>query len=317
MFSHKRPVAWMVSVFLGCVFLLNACGSSSTTTTGSGGSSSNTPATSSKVVNVVAAENFYGNVTMQLGGGHVNVTSILSDPNVDPHEYTSNVQTAEKVSKADLVIESGLGYDDWMDKLLSGSPNSNRILLTGGKLADHPLPDNPHVWYGVNNMPAIAQGITDALKKLDSADASTFDSNLATFKQSLMPLQQKIDAINSKYKGTPVALTETIYLYQTMPEGLNVLTPFEFMKANAEGTDPPADTVTSINNSINKKEAKILIYNLQTVTPITTNVENEAKMLNIPVVPVTETMPPSKTYQTWMGDQLDALATALQQGTGK
>ncbi len=316
MFSHKQTFAWMISILIGSVFLLNACGSSSTTTTGSG-SSSSTSTTSSKVVNVVAAENFYGNVTMQLGGSHVNVTSILSDPNVDPHEYTSNVQTAEKVSKADLVIENGLGYDDWMDKLLSGSPNPNRILLTGGKLADHPLPDNPHVWYGINNMPAIAQGITNALKKLDSADASTFDSNLATFKQSLTPLQQKIDTINAKYKETPVALTETIYLYQTMPEGLNVLTPFEFMKANAEGTDPPADTVTSINNSINKKNAKILIYNLQTVTPITTNVENEAKKLNIPVVPVTETMPPSKTYQTWMGDQLVALAAALQQGTGK
>ena len=308
MFSHKWAFTWMVLVLVGCVFLLNACGGLRSTTT------SGTSLVSSKVINVVAAENFYGNVAMQLGGSHVNVTSILSDPNVDPHEYTSNVQTALKVSTADLVIENGLGYDDWMDKLLSGSPNSNRILLTGGKLANHPLPDNPHVWYGINNMPAIAQGITDALKKLDSADASTFESNLATFKQSLMPLQQKIDAIHTKYKGTPIALTETIYLYQTMPEGLNVLTPFEFMKANAEGTDPPANTVTSINNSINNRQAKILIYNVQTVTPITTNVQNEAKKQNIPVVPVSETMPPDKTYQTWMGDQLDVLAAALQQG---
>ena len=312
MFLRKRTVAWIVSVLVGCVFLLNACGSSSITTT-----SDSSSATSSKVINVVAAENFYGNVVMQLGGGHVHVTSILSDPNVDPHEYTSNVQTALKVSVADLVIENGLGYDDWMDKLLSGSPNPNRILLTGGELADHPLHDNPHVWYGINNMPAIAQGITSALKKLDSADAATFDSNLTTFKQSLTPLQQKIDAINTKYKGTPIALTETIYLYQTMPEGLNVLTPFEFMKANAEGTDPPANTVTSINNSINNRQAKILIYNVQTVTPITTNVQNEAKKQNIPVVPVSETMPPDKTYQTWMGDQLNILAAALHQGTGK
>ena len=130
-------------------------------------------------------------------------------------------------------------------------------------------------------------------------------------------MQQKIDNINAKYKGTPVALTETIYLYQTQPEGLNVLTPFAFMKANAEGTDPPADTVTSIKNSINQKQAKILIYNVQTVTPITTNVQNEAKAHNIPIVPVSETMPPGKTYQTWMSDQLDVLASALQQGTGK
>jgi zinc/manganese transport system substrate-binding protein len=198
-------------------------------------------------------------VVTQLGGSHVDVTSILSDPNVDPHEYTSNVQTAVKIANADLVIENGLGYDDWMDKLLSSSPNSNRILLIGGKLANSLLPDNPRVWYGVNNMPAIAQGITDALKRLDSANAKTYDSNLATFKQSLTPLQQKMNSIAAKYKGTPIALTETIYLYQTQPEGLDVLTPFAFMKANAEGTDPPADTVIAINNSINKRQAKILI----------------------------------------------------------
>ena len=315
MISHKRTIAWMVPVFVICAFLLNACGSSSTTSTS--GSSSGTTTPSSKVLNVVAAENFYGNVVKQLGGSHVNVTSILSDPNVDPHEFTSNVHTAEKVSQADLVIKNGLGYDDWMDKLLSGSPNSNRIVLTAGELASNPLPDNPHVWYGINNMPAIAQGITDALKKLDSADAATFDSNLATFNQSLTPLQQKIDAINAKYNGTPVALTETIYLYQSIPAGLNVLTPFEFMKANAEGTDPPADTVISLNNSILNRLAKILIYNVQTVTPITTNVQNEAKKQNIHVVAVSETMPPEKTYQTWMGDQLDVLAAALQQATGK
>jgi len=312
MFVHKRAFVFIMSFVSLCLFLFSACGSTAGGTT-IGGGSSNTPASSSKGINVVAAENFYGNVVQQLGGSHVNVTSILSDPNVDPHEYTSNVQTAVKVSKADLVIENGLGYDDWMDKLLAGSPNSNRILLTAGTLADHPLPDNPHVWYGFNNMPAIAQGITSALKKLDSADASTFDSNLTTFKQSLTPLQQKIDSINAKYKGTPVALTETIYLYQTIPEGLNVLTPFEFMKANAEGNDPPANTVSSMNNSINQKQAKILIYNMQTVTPITTNVQNVAKKQHIPIVPVSETMPPGKTYQTWMGDQLDALAAALQQ----
>jgi len=313
MFVHKRAFVFTVSFVSLCLFLFSACGSTGAgTTTGSGTSS--TSASGLKGINVVAAENFYGNVVQQLGGSHVNVTSILSDPNVDTHEYTSNVQTAVKVSKADLVIENGLGYDDWMDKLLAGSPNSNRILLIGGKLADHSFPDNPHVWYGMNNMPAIAQGITNALKKLDSADASTFDSNLTTFKQSLTPLQQKIASINAKYKGTPVALTETIYLYQTLPEGLHVLTPFEFMKANAEGNDPPANTVTSINNSINQKQVKILIYNVQTVTPITTNVQNEAEKQNIPVVPISETMPPSKTYQTWMGDQLDALATALQQG---
>jgi zinc/manganese transport system substrate-binding protein len=311
MFQHKRAFFSSLPFVLICLFLVNACSGS-----GNGATSSATSA-SSRVINVVAAENFYGDIVNQLGGSHVNVTSILSDPNVDPHEYTSSVQTALKVSQADLVLENGLGYDDWMDKLLSVAPKANRIVLTAGKIANHLLPDNPHVWYGVNNMPAIAQSITDALKKLDSTDAATFDSKLTTFKQSLISLQHKIDEINVKYKGTPIALTETIYLYQTGPTGLKVLTPFAFMKANAEGNDPPADTVAAINNEINLKQAKVLIYNIQTVTPITTNVQNAATKQHIPIVPVSETMPPGKTYQTWMLDQLNGLETALQQGTGK
>jgi len=290
---------------------LSACGGDPS----GNGTTSNAPS-SSTVINVVAAENFYGDVVKQLGGSHVAVTSILSNPNVDPHEYESNVQTAVAVSKAQLVVENGAGYDTWMDKLLSASPNSSRIVLVSADIAGHKLPDNPHVWYGIDNMPTIAQAITGALKKLDAADAATFDKNLATFKQSLVPLEQKISDINKKYKGIPVALTETIYLYQTIPEGLDVLTPFEFQKANAEGTDPPANTVVETNTQVTRKEVKVLIYNVQTVTPITTNLQNEAQNLNIPIVPVSETMPPGKTYQTWMIDQLNTLQQALETATG-
>lgn len=302
-----RAYFWLTFCIIS-LFTLSACGG---TPTGNGSTSN------PQVIQVVAAENFYGDIVKQLGGSHVAVTSILSNPNVDPHEYESNVQTAIAVSKAQLVVENGNGYDAWMDRLLSASPNNSRVVLVGANIADHKLPDNPHVWYGIENMPAIAQAITAALKKLDTANASTFDSNLATFKQSLVLLEQKIREINKKYKGTPVALTETIYLYQAVPEGLAVLTPFDFQKAIAEGNDPPADTVIEANNQITRKEVKILIYNSQTVTPITTNLQNEAKNLNIPVVPVSETMPPGKTYQTWMIDQLNTLQQSLATATGK
>jgi len=265
------------------------------------------------VVNVVAAENFYGDIVKQLGGSHVSVTSIISNPNVDPHEFESSVQTAILVSNAQLVIENGLGYDSWMDKVLAGSPAAGRIVLVAGQLANHKLPDNPHVWYGPGNMPVIAQAITSALKQQDSKDSAYFENNLTKFVQSLGPLEQKMAAIKAKYAGTPVALTETIYLYQSMPEGLDVLTPVAFMKAIAEGNDPPANTVVTVNNQINKRQVKILIYNAQTITPITTNLQSEARQHNIPVVPVTETMPPDKTYQAWMSAQLDAISQALQQ----
>jgi zinc/manganese transport system substrate-binding protein len=266
----------------------------------------------SSTIKVVAAENFYGDIAKQVGGSYVSVTSIISNPNVDPHEYESSVKTAIQVSQAHLVVENGGGYDDWMDKLLSGSPNPNRIIVDAFNIAQVKLPENEHVWYSVDNAATIAQAIASDLEKLDPLHTSTFEQNVLAFKQSLQPAQQKIAAIKAKYARTPVGLTETIYLYQAVPLGLDVLTPFEFQKAMAEGNEPPADTVITAENQITHHQIKVLIYNVQTVTPSTTKLENDARAQNIPVVPVTETMPPGKTYQTWMLDQLNVLEQALQ-----
>jgi zinc/manganese transport system substrate-binding protein len=297
----RKSSLWLACLFI-LLLLLSACSGSSIGST--------TP--SPTVINVVAAENFYGDIVKQLGGSHVSVTSIISDPNIDPHEYESNVQTAIQVSKAQLVIENSGGYDGWMDKLLSGSPNSNRLTLKAFDVAQVKLPENEHVWYSIDNAVTIAQAITNDLKKLDPVDAATFEKNLQVFTQSLQPIQQKIAAIKSKYAGTPVGLTETIYLYQAVPLGLNVLTPFEFQKAMAEGNDPPADTFVTAENQISHHQIKVLIFNEQTITPSTTKLENDARAQNIPIVPVTETEPPGKTYQTWMLDQLNILEQALQ-----
>jgi zinc/manganese transport system substrate-binding protein len=299
---YMRRCLWLGLGVIVCLGGLSACGSMVTATTqGANG----------QVIQVVAAENFYGNLASQLGGRHVAVTSILSDPNVDPHEYQTNTNAAITVSKADLVIENSGGYDDWMDKLLESAPKSSRLLLKGFESAPTHLPENEHVWYSLDNMTAIAEAITADLKKLDAADAAAFESNLHVFKQTLQPLQAKIAAIRAKYNGTPVGLTETIYLYQAEPEGLKVLTPFAFEKAIAEGNDPPAGAVVTTTDQITRRQVKVLIYNQQTVTPVTTNLMNQARAQHIPLVPVTETMPAGKTYQTWMLDQLNTLQTAL------
>jgi zinc/manganese transport system substrate-binding protein len=302
----RRSVFAHVFAFLVLLALASACAPVTAP------SNASTPSQSSPAVKVVAAENFYGDIAKQLGASHVQVTSILSDPNVDPHEYESSVQNGIAVSQANVVVENGLGYDSWMDKLLSASPNPNRVVVIAGKVAPHPLPDNPHVWYGIDNISAIAQAMSSALTKVDPKDQADFAQNLATFDNSLEPIKAKLAEMNQKYGKTPVGLTETIYLYQTQPMGLTVLTPFAFEMAVAEGNDPPANTVATVNDQIDKKQIKVLIYNSQTVTPITTHLQDAAKQQNIPVVSVSETMPVGKTYQSWMLDQLTALEQNLQ-----
>ena len=310
--SRIRKFSCWVLLPIGIMLIgaLAACSSGALPSQTLPAQTANGGSTSSKIL-VVAAENFYGDLVQQLGSDQVSVTSILSDPNIDPHMYESNVQNAVAVSQAQLVVQNGDGYDTWMDKLLSASPNPQGVVLVAAAIADHKLPDNPHVWYGLDNIQTIAGEITNALVKIDPASKPAFEDNLSKFQRSLVPIQQKMADLKAKYAGTPVGLTETIFLYQTTPIGLNVLTPFEFEKAIAEGNDPPADTVATTNDQINKHQIKVLIYNIQTVTPLTTNLQDEAKKANIPIVAVSETMPAGKTYQQWMLDQLNALAQAL------
>lgn len=265
---------------------------------------------------VVAAENFYGDVASQIGGAKVAVTSILNNPNVDPHEYESSVNDAKSVANARLVIENGGGYDDWMGKLLSASPDPSRIVITAYKIAPVHLPENEHVFYNLDNMDAVAKAIRDSLSKLDPSSAPEFDRNYVTFVASLGPVRAEMAKIKSAYAGTPIGLTETIFLYQALPMDLKVLTPFAFQKAISEGNDPPADAAISAEQQVKEKQIRVLIYNEQTVTQITTRLEKEARTAGIPIIGVTETMPPADHYQSWILNQLEELQKALASSAG-
>jgi zinc/manganese transport system substrate-binding protein len=266
-------------------------------------------------IKVVAAENFYGDIAQQIGADRVSVTSILSDPGVDPHQYESRMDDAKAIADADLVIENGAGYDAWMDGLLSASPRASRVVLKAFTLAPDKLPDNPHLWYGVDNVGAMADAVAQALARALPADAALFSKNDQVFRQSLVAIKRRFAQISSRWAGTPIGLTETIFLYQTRALGLRVLTPLEYQKAVSEGNDPPADAVVAAENQITQKKIRILLVNVQSISDIAARAKDEAAAAGIPVVGLTETMPAGETYQSWMLNQLDQIASALAGGS--
>jgi zinc/manganese transport system substrate-binding protein len=266
------------------------------------------------VIGVVAAENFYGDVVQQIAGNHVKVTSILSDPNVDPHEYETNSADAIAVANARLVIQSGIGYDSFIDHLVKASPNPRRTLVVVAALTGHRDGDNPHLWYQPATMPKVARVLTAVLIKIDPADAAYYRDGEARFLSSLEPLTRKIAAIKTRYGGAPVAYTEPVFGYMGEALGLHVLTSEAFQKAVEDGNDPPAAAIASMETDLRAHRVKVLLYNVQTVTPITTRIQRLAKQSGISVVGVSETEPPGKTYQQWMLSQLDALEQALASG---
>lgn len=261
---------------------------------------------------VVAAENFWGDIASQLGGSHVHVTSIIIDPNADPHLYESNAGNAAAVSSADVVIVNGEGYDDFMSKLLGGSKNSNRQVLTAQQILGEPDGANQHLWYDILRVPLVASKITDSYIAKDPSHKVDYQHNLAVFNQSLQPLLQSINKIKQQYLGAPVAYTEPVPGYLLNDADLSVKTPEGFAKSIEDGDDPsPADT-EAMDALMMSKGVKVLLYNSQATSPVTEHVKDLAKQVGIPVIGVTETLPTNeKSYQSWQANQLKQLENAL------
>jgi zinc/manganese transport system substrate-binding protein len=261
---------------------------------------------------VVAAENFWGNIAEQLGGPYVHVTSIITNPNADPHLYESDAQDATDVSSAKVVIVNGVGYDDFMGRLLGATNNTGRHVITAQQVLGIASGGNPHLWYNIPEVPVVASKVTDAYIAEDPAHKAEYQQYLSTFDQSLQPLLQTINQIKQQYGGTPVAYTEPVPGYLLSAAGLDVKTPEGFAKSIEDGSDPsPADTET-MDALMTDKAIKVLLYNAQTVSPVTQHVESLAKQAGIPVIGVTETLPANeKTYQSWQANQLRELQNAL------
>jgi zinc/manganese transport system substrate-binding protein len=265
------------------------------------------------VIQVVAAENFWGSIVSQIGGSHVQVLSIVSDPNADPHEYESNASDARAVSSAAYVIENGVGYDSWMDKLLSaGGSNPNRKVLNVGQMVGKQEGDNPHLWYNPAYVNQTAAQIEQDLIAIDPANTAAYKQNYVTFQSNVAEYQNRIASIKQQYAGTKVAATEDIFAYLATAAGLNLISPPAFIQAVAEGNDPPAASVVEFETQLKAKEPVVLVYNEQTVTPLTENIKALAAQENIPVIGVTETIqPPDATFEEWMNAKLIDLQNAL------
>ncbi|MFF4782784.1 metal ABC transporter solute-binding protein, Zn/Mn family [Streptomyces griseorubiginosus] len=307
--SPSRRIALLVGA---SVALLAGCGSSSDS--GSGGSASAAPAASSKVA-VVASTNVYGDIVSRIGGDKVSVTSVISDPDQDPHSYEASTQNQLALSKAKVVVENGGGYDDFVDRMLKSGGNSSAEVINAVKVSGKTAPKggelNEHVWYDFPTVARIADRISVALGKADPANAALYTRNAGAFRAQLAPLEAKEAQIKKEHAGEGIAITEPVPLYMTAASGLVDRTPAAFSEAVEEGTDVSPKVLQEALALFSGKKVKALVYNEQTSGPQTEKSEQAAKAAGIPVVPVTETLPSGKDYLGWMTSNVDALANAL------
>ena len=296
---------------LAAALLASACSSSSSSSTSAGGSSAG--AASATKITVIGAENEYADVIAQIGGKYVQASSIMSNPNTDPHTFEASPAVAREISSAKLIVQNGVGYDNWATTIENAAPGDGREVINVQQLLG--LPDstpNPHLWYDPTTMPKVADAIAADLGQIDPAHASYYKANAATFTASLGAWNSAIAAFKAKYPNTPVATTEPVADYMLQAVGADNLTPFAFQADIMNGTDPSPQNVALENSLFTQHKVKVFLYNQQVTDSLTESFIKLANQNGIPVVGVYETMPtPGFDYQSWMLAEVNDLNKAV------
>jgi zinc/manganese transport system substrate-binding protein len=313
---RTRPGLLAAALPLAAALLASACSSSSSSPGAGGGSTAATaPAGTGSTTKITAigAENEYADVISQVGGKYVQASSIMSNPNTDPHTFEASPAIAREITSAKLIVQNGVGYDDWATTIENADPSDGRQVINVQQLLG--LPDstpNPHLWYKPSTMPAVASAIAADLGQIDPAHASYFKANAASFTASLSAWTKALAVFKAAHPGTPVATTEPVADYMLQAAGTDNLTPFTFQADIMNGTDPsPQDTALQ-NSLFTQHKVKVFLYNQQVTDALTQSFIKLADENGIPVVGVYETMPtPGYTYQSWMAAEVSALNKAV------
>jgi len=308
--SAPRPRQHLAAALLAAAAMaLAACSTASTANTASTGGGT--------VIQVAAAENFWGSIASQIGGSHVHVVSIITNPNTDPHSYEPTATDARTLAGAQFVIANGIGYDPWVPKLLAAD-QGNPTVLNVGALLGVPAGGNPHRWYNPADVQAVIKQMVTDFSKIDPADRGYFARQRTRFNTvALRQYNALIAAIKAKYSGTPVGASESIFAMLAPALGLKLITPYSFLKAISEGTEVSAADKQLIDSQIKHHLIKIYVYNSQNVTPDVQAQLAEVKAEHIPYTTITETLvPASATYQAWQARQLAGIQAALAQAAG-
>ena len=309
---RTRSGVLAVTLPLAAALLASACSSSSSAPSSSGGGTAAAAASTAKIT-AIGAENEYADVIAQVGGQYVQASSILSNPNTDPHTFEASPAVGREMSAAKLIVQNGVGYDDWATTIENADPSDGRQVINVQQLLG--LPDstpNPHLWYKPGTMTAVANAIASDLGRLDPAHASYYKGNAASFTASLSAWSQALAAFKSAHPGTPVATTEPVADYMLQAAGTDNLTPWSFQADIMNGTDPSPQDVAIQKALFTQHKVKVFLYNQQVTDSLTESYIKLANENGIPVVGVYETMPtPGYTYQSWMKAEVNALNKAV------
>lgn len=272
---------------------------------GSGRSSSEKNGT----IEVVASVNQWGTVAKTLGGGNVNVTSIINSTNVDAHDYEPTTSDIAKLQKAQVIIVNGAGYDAWAVK---AAQSAKATVVNAAEVGGVKDGDNPHVWFSADVRKAVAQAITEAYEQADAAKKSDFDKLHDQWKSEENNVESKIAEVKQKSDGLAYAATESVASYLAEDMGLTDATSSGYARATANESEPTPTDIKQFTDALKSGEIKLLIVNTQEESELTSKITDAAKSASVPMVELTEQMPERYDSLTaWMEGLVDAFSQVI------
>lgn len=291
---RKRKWLYGALVLMGVLMIvLNGCGRKTQT---------------SNKLHIVASLNFYGETAKVVAGKYGTVTSIIKSPNVDPHDFEPTTNSAKAVAKADVVVYNGLGYDSWMQRLISSDSEGNvKALNVGKSVMNKQTGDNPHLWYNDQTMAKLANRLAKIYAKKDPKHRKQFEANAKNYVASLKVIQKKVAALKQNRQKSLVDVSEPVFNYALTKMGYKINNS-HFALAVENGSDPSAQDIRQMQKDIKQHKIAFFVNNPQASDAIVKNMVTLAKKHNVPVLNVTETQPSNKTYIEWMTDQYQQVA---------
>lgn len=265
-------------------------------------------------VQVVASTDVYGSLATTIGGSFVTVTSIIDDPAKDPHEYQADARTQLAISRAQIVVENGGGYDDFVDTMLSASGNTKATVVNAVTLSGYDAKAagfNEHVFYDYPTVGKVIDALAAEFITADPSHSATYADRGGKLRIQLNTLENSEKNLAATTTGVGAAITEPVPNYVLQALGMKIVTPTAFSEAIEQSTDAPATVLEQTLATLRNGDAKVLVYNVQTSGPQTDAVLAAAKKAAVPAVPVSETLPSGFTYIEWQKGVLATIAQAL------
>lgn len=265
-------------------------------------------------LSIVASTNVYGSIAEAIAADHADVTSIIDSPAQDPHSFEASARVQLELSRADVVLDNGGGYDDFVGQLLAGTGNDAAVVISAVEvsgLTSDQVAANEHVWYDLDAVNRVATALADALERIDPAHASEYRGNLAQFEASIAELKSQVSTLADHHAGEAVLVTEPVPLYLLESAGFVNATPVELSTAIENGNGVPPAVLDRALTLLEGKSVSLFVYNEQTAGPETTQLRAAAKRAGVPAVGVTETIPDGRDYVEWMGSIIRTIGEAL------